>query len=149
MRKWGIVISVFYALTLLGLIVQAVVFFSGAKFDGWSDYLSGVLERYRDWLFWILAVAMLASQALLLFLSVDTTQKRLKPRSHILVSVTVGALLTGFLSSVVIWSLGFAIRGDSFWDKFFDKQYNLLLFWCGAWLLWGILFYFYFPTSSA
>ena len=107
MRKWGIVISVFYALILLGLIVPAVVFFSGAKFDGWSDYLSGVLETYRDWLFWILAVAMLASQALLLFLSVDTTQKRLKPRSHILVSVTVGvaAHWISFLCSDLV--LGF------------------------------------------
>jgi hypothetical protein len=149
MRKWGIVISVFYALILLGLIVPAVVFLSGVKFDGWSDYVRGVLETYSNWLFWILAVAILASQALLLFLSVDTTQKRLKPRSHILVSVTIGALLTALLSSAVIWSLGFAIRGDNFWDKFFDKQYNLLLFWAALWLLWGILFYFYFRNSSA
>src|SRR5260221_7762557 len=52
-----------------------------------------------------------------LFLSVDTSQKRLKPRSHILVSVTVGALLTALLSSAVIWSLGFAIRGDDFWKR--------------------------------
>lgn len=149
MRKWGIVISVFYALILLGLIVPAVVFFSGVKFEGWSDYLSDVLETCSTWLFWILAVAILGSQALLLFLSVDTSQKRLKPRSHVLVSVTVGALLTALLSSAVIWSLGFAIRGDNFWDKFFDKQYNLLLFWAALWLLWGILFFLYLRNSSA
>jgi len=149
MRKWGIVISIFYALILLGLMVPAVVFFSGVKFNGWSDYVSGVLETYSNWLFWILVGAILASQALLLFLSVDTTQKRLKPRSHILFSVAVGAVLTTLLSSAVIWSLGFAIHGDRFWDNFFDKQYNLLLFWAALWLLWGILFYFYFRNSSA
>jgi len=149
MRKWGIVISVFYALILLGLIVPAVLFFSGGKFNGGSGFLSFVLETYQDWFFWIPAGAVLASQALLLFLSVDTSQKRLKPRSHILVSVTVGALLTALLSSGVIWSLGFAIRGEGFWGKFFDKQTNILAFWGAAWLLWAMLFYFYFRNSSA
>ena len=79
----------------------------------------------------------------------DTSQKRLKPRAHILVSLTVGALLTALLSSAVIWSLGFAIRGDNLWGKFFDKEMNILLFWGVAWLLWAIVFYFYFRNSSS
>jgi hypothetical protein len=149
MRKWGIVISVFYALILLGLIVPAVVFFSGAEFNGWSGFLSSVLESYKEWLFWIPAGAILAGQALLLFLSVDTSQKRLKPRSHILVSVTVGALLIALLSSAAIWSLGFAIRGEHFWDPFFKTQKDTLAFWGALWLLWAILFYFYFRNSPA
>jgi len=149
MRKWGIVISVFYALILFGLIVPVAVFVSGVKFEGLPDFLGGVLETFRNWVFWIPAAAILASQALLLFLSVDTSQKRLMPRAHILVSVTVGALLTALLSSAVIWSLGFAIRGENFWDPFFKTQKDTLLFWAALWLLWGILFYFYFRNSSA
>ncbi len=151
MRKWGIVISVFYALILLGLIVPGAIFLEGyKKFEGAELLLlPSVIKAYHDWMLWLLIAAILACQAFLLFLSVDISQKRLKPRTHILVSVTVGALLTGFLSSAVIWSLGFAIRGDNFWDKFFDKQYNLLLFWAALWLVWGILFYFYFRNSSA
>jgi hypothetical protein len=149
MRKWGIVICVFYALILLGLIVPAVVFFSGAKLKGWSGFLSGVRDTYQELFFWVPAGAILASQALLLFLSVDTSQKRLKPRTHILVSVAVGALLIALLASALIWSLGFAIRGDKFWGSFFDKQSNILLFWGAAWLLWAVLFYFYFRNSSA
>jgi len=149
MRKWGIVISIFYALILLGLIVPAAVLISGFKADRWWEFPRGVLEIYQDWLFWTPAGAILASQALLLFLSVDTSQKRLKPRAHILVSLTVGALLTALLSSAVIWSLGFAIRGDNLWGKFFDKEMNILLFWGVAWLLWAIVFYFYFRNSSS
>jgi hypothetical protein len=149
MRKWGIIISVFYALILLGLIVPAVVFFSRPDFDNWAKFLGGVHETYQDWFFWVPAGAILLSQAFLLFLSVDTSQKRLKPRTHILVSVTVGAILTALLSSAVIWSLGFAIRGENFWDKFFDKPSNLLFFWGALWVLWAILFYFYFRNSSA
>ncbi len=149
MRKWGIVISVFYALILLGLIGPAGFFLTGVKFNDWSDFLGGALATYKEWLFWVPAVALLASQALLLFLSVDTSQKRLKPRSHILVSVTVGALLTALLSSAVIWSLGFALRGEKFWDPFFKTQADTLLFWAALWLLWAILFYVYFRNSSA
>jgi hypothetical protein len=149
MRKWGIVISVVYALILLGLIVPAVAFYYTVETNRWAGTFGGVLNTFRNWFFWIPAGAILASQALLLFLSVDTSFKRLKPRAHILVSVTVGALLTALLSSAVIWSVGFAIRGDNFWKKFFDEEMNILLFWGGAWLLWAILFYFYFRNSSA
>ena len=49
----------------------------------------------------------------------------------------------------MIWSLGFAIRGDNFWSSFFDKEINILAFWGGLWLLWGILFYFYFRNTSS
>src|SRR6267378_1858282 len=128
MRKWGIVISVFYALILMGVIVPAAVFLFGNQYSRWSEFFSDLRTSYRQWLFWIPAGAILASQALLLFLSVDTSQKRLKPRAHILVSVTVGALLTALLSSAVIWSLGYAIRGDKFWENFSDKQTNILAF---------------------
>jgi hypothetical protein len=149
MRKWGVVISVFYALILLGMIVPAAVFISGVEFHTWTKFFSAIRETYQDWFFWILAGAILISQALLLLLTVDTSQKRLNPRAHILVSVTVGALLTALLTSAVIWSLGLAIRGDKFWDKLFDKGSNILLFWGALWLLWAILFYFYLRNSSA
>jgi hypothetical protein len=149
MRKWGIVITVFYALILLGLIVPGAVLFTGGDFSNWPKLIQGVEEMYKEWMFWIPAGAVLASQALLLFLSVDTSQKRLKPRAHILVSCTVAAVLTALLSSAVVWSLGFAIRGDNFWRGLFEKEANILIFWGALWLLWGILFYLYFRNSSA
>ncbi len=148
MRKWGIVISVFYALILLGLIVPGAIFLVPDKFAGWGKFLHSVTEAYGDWILWLLIASLLASQAILLFISVDTSQKRFKPRSHILVSVTVGALLIALLSSGVIWSLGFAIRGDDFWKSFFEKEANLLFFWAALWMLWGIVFYLYFRNSS-
>ena len=149
MRKWGILISFFYALILLGLIVPTVILFSGRDFDNWTTFFGSVRGTYHDWFFWVPAGAILLSQIFLLFLSVDTSQKRLKPRTHVLVSVAVGAILTALLSSAVIWSLGFAIRGENFWDKFFDRPTNLPLFWGALWILWAILFYIYFRNSSA
>jgi hypothetical protein len=97
MRKWGIVISAFYALIILALVVPGAIFLALYKFEGWGKFLETVNETYGDWMLWLLIAAVLASQALLLFVSVDTSQKRLKPRAHILVSVTIGALLTASL----------------------------------------------------
>ncbi len=68
MRKWGIIISVFYALILLGLIVPAVLFSSGRDFDNWAKFLGGIRETYQDWFFWLPAGVILLSQAFLLFL---------------------------------------------------------------------------------
>jgi hypothetical protein len=160
MRKWGIVISFFYALILLGLILPGSLFIAGGDLSRWSGLLRAVKESYADWTFWILAGALIASQILLLFLSVDTSHKRLKPRTHILVSCAVVTLLTALLSTAVIWSLGAAFRGDKFLDslenlaKHFLDDYNyfgifvLLLFWITLWLLWSILFYLYYRNSA-
>lgn len=149
MRMWGVIISAFYAVTLLGLIVPGAIFIMGEDFSKWAGLVQGVKETYKEWMFWILAGVVLASQALLLFLSVDASQKRLKPRAHILVSCIVGAILTALLSSGVIWSLGFAVRGDKFGGAYFDKEGNILAFWGALWLLWGVIFYVYFRNSSA
>jgi hypothetical protein len=160
MRKWGIVVSVFYALILLGLIVPGSMFLEGGDFSKWSGLIAGLKDFYTAWLFWILAGALLGSQALLLFLSVDTSFRRLKPRTHVLASCAVVTLLTAILTSAVIWSLGVAIRGDKFFDFFdglskrflSDDEYFavvwILIFWGTLWVLWSILFYIYFRNSS-
>jgi hypothetical protein len=75
MRGWGIVISVFYALILLGLIVPGSMFIAGGDLSKWPGLIRGMKDTYTDLTFWILAGAILASQALLLFLSVDTSHK--------------------------------------------------------------------------
>jgi hypothetical protein len=112
MRKWGILISIFYALILLVFIVPISFFVGGDPTRGWGQYFSDVRGGYSDRLLWLLITTLLGSQVLPLFLSVDTSHKRLKPRAHVLISITLGALLTAILTTGAIWSLAFAIRGD-------------------------------------
>ena len=160
MRKWGIVIATFYALILLGLIVPGTIFIVGGEFAKWSGLIGMVKDSYTDWAFWILVGAILGGQILLLFLSVDTSFQRLKPRAHILVSCAAASVLTALLTSAVAWSIGVVVGGDDFLG-FFDKLGRgflrdddlnalvwVLAFWGAAWLLWAILFYFYFRNSS-
>jgi hypothetical protein len=160
MRKWGIVISVFYVLVLLGFVIPFVLLIAGAPPPSFAKFLSSVRDYYQDAFFWVPAAILSVSQALLLFLSVDTSQKRLKPRVHILVSLALAALLTALLSTAIIWSLGSAVGSDKFFE-FFDNLYKhlfgnedafpifwLLVFWGALWLLWVVLFYVYFRNSS-
>lgn len=152
MRKWGIIISAFYALILLGLIVPGFLLLAEDKFYGWPQFLHGLVEGFHEWFFWILVAIPLSSQALLLFLSVDTSQKRLKPRAHILVSCTMAGILTALLTSAVISSLGVVAGGDKILEPLDPDHHGLayiLVAWAVFWLLWAIFFYFYFRNSSA
>src|SRR6267154_5881235 len=145
MRKWGILISVFYALILLALIVPGATLLALYKFEGWGKLLGIVTEAYGDWMLWLLIAAVLTSQALLLFLSVDTSQKR--PQAPLPYSRFRHRRRASHRpsSSAVIWSLGFAIRGEGFWKSLFDKEVNLLFFWGALWGAVGNLLLTLFP----
>jgi len=148
MRKWGFVVTACYALILLGFILPMAVAIVAPLFSA-SRLWQGIMEACQQWRVWIPLVIFLSGQALLLFLSVDTSFKRLNPRAHILVSGTVSALLLAVLTAAGIFSLGFGVSGDKFGDTYFSAERNVWGFCFVLWLLWGILFYFYFRNSSA
>jgi hypothetical protein len=143
MRKWGVLISVIYALIVLGLLLPIAVLLAGPP--NLHEFSQGVLAAYREWLVWVPVVIVVGGQALLLFLSVDTSQKRLKPRSHILVSCAVGAILTALLTFAVIGAIGVAHQGDKFGEGTFASPF---IFFGIAWLFWGVAFYFFLRNSS-
>jgi hypothetical protein len=144
-RKWGIVISSFYALILLGILVPVFYLLAQSQFNGWWQFFHDLGEAYREWLVWVPIVIVLGGQVLLLFLSVDASQKRLKPRSHILLSCFVASILTAVLTFAVIGSIGVAVQGDKFGEGSFA---NPFIFFGALWVVWAILFYLYFRKSS-
>ena len=148
MRKWGILISVFYAAIVLGLLVPAGIILAGAT-DSLRTLLStDFMAVLKEWITWVPIAVVLSGQALLLFLSVDTSQKRLKPRTHIAASVTVSSMLFGLLSFAVILCADAAIRADSFGDKYLDYLGGPLGFWGILWALWALVFYLYCRRSA-
>jgi hypothetical protein len=149
MRKWGIVISVFYAVIVLGLLLPAAI-----PIGGWGglfsqEFYGDLRDFYSMGAAWIPIAAVLTGQATLLFLSVDTSFKKLKPRAHIAVSVTVASMLIAMLAVAVIYCLEAAVRGDDFGNSYnLGTPAGMFELWGALWVLWGIVFYLYFRNSS-
>jgi len=147
MRKWGIVVTLVYAALVIGLALPGILLVCDPH-QTWQSMAPTLREGYSQWSFWLYAGALVASQATLLFLSVDTSHKRLKPRSHILLSGAVTTLLIALLTLCVIWSLGLAIRGEKFLERVADNVLYLLGFWAALWAVWGGIFYLYLRDAS-
>ena len=147
MRKWGIVISISYALILLGLILPGFVVLADPH-SGGPGFWRTLSEAFQSPIVWIPLAIFLCGQVILVFVSVDTSFKRLKPRAHILVSCTVAAILMALLTAAGVWSLGFAVVGASWGRTYFPTDAIVLGFCAGLWVFWGILFYSYLRDSS-
>ena len=142
MRNWGIVVTAFYALALMGLLVPG-----GLLLATWPD-IPDLLDFYGSsltiWLTWVWIVILVGGQALLLFLSVDTSRKKLKPRQHVLVSISTAALLFALLALCGIWTLVAGFIGDDLFKKLLiDSELKVLAWLLALWLLWGLAFYLY------
>lgn len=150
MRKWGILISVFYALIVVGLLLPGMIFLFGGDYSkSVSEFKDGVGDAFGSWIVWIVIAILLSGQALLLFLSVDTSRKRLKPRAHIATSVIVTSALLALLALAMIFSIGVGVGRDKFMDTYFDTLGNVIICWLALWLIWGIVFYWYARNTSA
>jgi len=96
MRNWGIVVTAFYVLVVLCLVLPGLRTLALERTGG------GLAEFYRDlsqeWMAWLWIGILAGGQALLLFLSVDASHRKLKPRRHVLLSVATAAILIALLT---------------------------------------------------
>ena len=134
MKKWGAVITLFYGIVVVALSgpVAALLFV--------NTELADLKKFYASSIPWICAVLVMLGAALLLFLSVDTTQKRLMPRTHILISTLTVGLFMGILTVAIGLAIGFAIRGDRFLPDDLSVLEVVAIF-VIPWCVWGIVFY--------
>jgi hypothetical protein len=148
MRKWGIIISVFYAVVVFALLVPAGMSLAGIK-DPLGTLLSkDMIDLFGEWLVWVPVISLVAGQAILLFLSIDTSFKKLKPRAHIAISVIVSSMLFALLAFAGLSAAGAAVVGDKFIDRYWGSAAQMFCIWAAIWLLWGIVFYLYFRNST-
>jgi len=119
MRKWGVVITLFYALIIVTLAFPGLLLLV-RDYSGWEDFRHQLLQTYAVWGAWIPVAILVCSQALLLFLRVDTSFKKLKPRAHILVSAAITAFFLALLTLAGVASLRVGFKGDNlgFLDRF-------------------------------
>jgi hypothetical protein len=151
MRKWGVIITLFYIVVLAVVILPLMIIIADGTTStdlwGWypwpwtsEDFLLQIPSNSEDLIiqiwFALWFLILIAGQATLLFVSVDTSIQRLKPRRHILVSIATVFTLVALLIASVVMSIDAAINGDS------AASYGL---WAVVpfWLVWGLVFYRY------
>ena len=87
----------------------------------------------------------MAGQGLLLFLSVDTSRKYLKPRTRIGASIGLASLFFGFLTITLVWSIVAMVMGD---DGLPEEVLWILALPLVLWVVWGVILYIYMKESS-
>ena len=143
MRHWGLVIGVCYALLAILLFVPGVLLL----FPGAPEY-----PDIRLWQTWLVFALLVALQILLLFLSVDTSWRRRKPRRHAGLMIVTAAFLFALLMMSVIFSVCDAVpaiagQTENFIDRIFTGQ-ALAFVWLPSWILWTILLFLYVRGAS-
>jgi hypothetical protein len=148
MRKWGSIVSLFYGVLVLVFVVPSAVLFAGGKDLLSHAFYDQVIEFYKQVGTWIPIAAVLIGQAMLFFLSVDTAHKRLKPKTHVLVTSVVTAMLMGLLTIATLFSTGVAVYSDKLLDWAPDSFAGLIGLWAILWAIWGAFFNVYLRRSS-
>jgi hypothetical protein len=139
MRNWGLAVSLFYALIIIVLLVPIAVWLGvGIDATGWTGFYLHVKDAYATWFTWVIVAVPMIGEFLLLFLRVDTSQKRLKPRTHILISSITTAFFLGLLTFAGVLGVGVGFRGDKAMP---DGVPAVLAATAVAWAAWAIIFY--------
>jgi len=160
MRNWGIVVTAFYAVLVLLLSGFGVAFLA----DGWDVFDTWGRADFEELLLYSLIpmVFLVCGQILLMFLSVDTSWRRLKAQRHAGVTAGLVGLMVTILLVAALFAIAMAIWGDNFdipiGELFTDTSIEdypeesalvfILVFVFLNWFFWGVVFYTYSKRVS-
>ena len=143
MKKWGLVVTLLYAVIVFALLAPAMLLLASSSTPSLSDFA----DFYGEWGLWIVAGIFILAQFGLLSLSVDTSQKRTRSRTPIVISaITTGLFLT-VVTVVVVLSLLLVALGENRVTDMGSRARLLCLFGI-PWAAWGILFYLLYRDST-
>ncbi|HET7221462.1 MAG TPA: hypothetical protein VFJ02_25575 [Vicinamibacterales bacterium] len=144
MRRWGLVVSLFYAALVFALLIPGVILLAG---EDWRKAYSIYVDDGWGWVWW--GVVLIAGEVLM-FLPVDRTWRKLRPRTHVAVTAA------GMGAAVALLTFGFitipfaAIYGDKDWPgrmgNLVEHVFISLLI---LWSMWGVVFYAYYRRRPA
>jgi hypothetical protein len=134
MRKWGLLITAFYLCALIFLLLPLLAWLFSP--DSWDWDFWWPFEWDINLVIWI--ALLVTAEALLLLVTVDDSFRRMKPRTHIGISIAAIALAIGLLMACAVWAVIVVIWAD---DATTDA--TTPLFWgtvAVLWLAWGGVF---------
>jgi hypothetical protein len=147
MRRWGILVTLFYAIAVAALIVPAGALLAGFKAVGLRGFYAGMAETP---LFWVWLAVLVGGEGMLLFLSVDTSARRLRPRQHVIASVATIAGTIAVLCTAAIFSVLAALsdKEHARYGSLLSNETRPVLLLLVLWLFWAGIFHLYAKTRS-
>ncbi len=149
MKKWGLLVTSYYVLVVLAMFWPLSWNLWLAVNDNqqftWNNYVRHFREAYGEWTFALPVAIVFLGQILLLFVSVDASNRRLKPRARLLLPAVLTGLFTAVIGFGACSSILVAIWGDKTFDYFDNRHwlfFSYLLFWPLLWIVWAVVFYF-------
>ena len=139
MKRWPIVIIVFYVLAVVGQ--SPWCYFVVASFWKNVDQSLGALVLTVPSL-----IVLVGGGLLLLAIRVEIRFQRLQARRSIAVPATIACLLFLLLVFCALLSFGVGKWGDGFSSHL--SSYYLLLWMLFLWCVWALLFYRYFKAKG-
>lgn len=144
MKKWGLLITVFYILALIILTMPLVLFFWHGE-SSWS-----LFNLYSQWGYWLVIAVMGIGQLLLLFVPIQIAERKLKSRRPLFVPVITAGFMVVILISAVVTFITFTLLETQYQD--FGSRLNdkIQFLWNGyiwiflillAWVFWSVVFY--------
>lgn len=153
MRRWGLIVTIFYAVLVTVLFVPGFVALT-SKYSAAGIFRESVYLLQHSFP-WICIAILTSGQGLLLFLSVDTSWRRLRPRQHVAVTALFAGFCIALLASAALWSLLAGFYGDDFgrwplWVEATEPGLLLqgLIVFAVFWGFWGGLFYLHCKSTS-
>jgi hypothetical protein len=132
MRNWGTVVTGFYMVIVAALSLAIGLGLLGNA-NLWSPPLDWV--GVAVWTGWTLLLA--GGPLVLLFVGVDTSRLKLRPRRHILVSAAATGLALSLLVLAAVASVVAAITGNEQGEFI---SWTVVAVWPVSWLLWTLVF---------
>lgn len=152
MRNWGIVVTAFYAAVVILLFSFGFILLA----EGWQPFGSWDLSDAEDLIIVALipTAILVCGQVLLLFLSVDTSWRRLRPQRHAKVTAGLVGMLVALLFISGFFALGMAYSGDDFMASAFPDMSEIqalsaiLISIAVIWAIWAVVFYMFSKRAS-
>jgi hypothetical protein len=143
MKKWGLVVTLLYALIVFLLLAPATLLLTASS----SPTLSDFKEFYQHWAMWTVSAIFVVAQFALLFLSADTTQKRMRSRTPLAVSAITAAFFLAIVTFVVVFASYVVVRGENNLPDT-NTITPVVASFVIPWMVWAVLFYGMYRNST-
>ena len=149
MRRWGIIISVFYAIVLLGLLWPLAGYLIEEKFaDNFLKSWKILIEPDEIWPVYVWALLLTGGQILLLFLTVDTSWRRRKRRCHLAITIAFSTFLFSLLCLAAYMSILDTLSQEARKPFLTESLVVFFTIWLALWVIWAAVFYSYYRNNS-